>query len=176
MSIDLFGIRVLQDIEDALTIPWWVDFGTCLGAVRDSDFIPLDRDIDISAVFDHFAATVCIAHLKEMEGAKVSEHFRTDGCVAGAHFTMKGVRVGIHFWYLDSGVYIYEGAAPGYRLGIPKEFFESFEERDIRGQVVKVPSPPEPYMEFMYGPNWRVPNEKYLNSKEHLESRKRWKL
>ena len=42
---------VLQKLTTELEkagIPYWLDFGTCLGAIRQQDFIPWDDDIDLA--------------------------------------------------------------------------------------------------------------------------------
>lgn len=171
-SIDRFGIQVLQEVGSALEMRWWVDFGTCLGAVRDSNFIPWDRDVDISVKFKPFDSADAIDRLKKLDGIELNEHARTDGHVAGVHFTLHGVRGGVHFWNLEQEDYVYE--ATDHKLVIPEKFFQSFTPQKIRGYRVLIPSPPGPYLDFIYGPNWRTPNEKWLNSPEHLEARKRW--
>lgn len=50
-------LRILKRIAKAESISFWLDFGTLLGAVRHSGFVPWDDDLDISLVnpdYDRF--------------------------------------------------------------------------------------------------------------------------
>ena len=52
-------VEILNNTTNILkdnNIDYWLDFGTCLGAYRDNDFISHDTDIDIS---------ICVKDLKK---------------------------------------------------------------------------------------------------------------
>ena len=50
-SVFLQELIDVQEILDELKIAYWIDSGTLLGAVRDSNFIPWDNDIDIGVKY-----------------------------------------------------------------------------------------------------------------------------
>ncbi len=53
------GLQILRLVDAVATrnnIPYWLDFGTLLGAIRHHGFIPWDDDIDISMPKDAFVA------------------------------------------------------------------------------------------------------------------------
>ncbi len=52
---------------------------------------------------------------------------------------------------VDGRIYHYPGTWP------PIGFFTELAEIDFLGQTYRVPSPPEEYLLFKYGPNWRTP-------------------
>jgi phosphorylcholine metabolism protein LicD len=51
------GLEALYAIDDAfneMKIPFWLEFGTLLGAVREKGFIEHDLDIDLACFFDDY--------------------------------------------------------------------------------------------------------------------------
>ena len=52
-------LRLLKRIAESESIPFWLDFGTLLGAVRHGGFVPWDDDLDISLAnpeYDRFCS------------------------------------------------------------------------------------------------------------------------
>eukprot|EP00455_Lapot_gusevi_P040882 TRINITY_DN4675_c0_g1_i3.p1 TRINITY_DN4675_c0_g1~~TRINITY_DN4675_c0_g1_i3.p1 ORF type:complete len:224 (-),score=16.95 TRINITY_DN4675_c0_g1_i3:70-741(-) len=50
-------LHTFDDVARELKVPYWIDFGTLLGAVKFKDILPWDRDLDIS-VFEEDLRTL----------------------------------------------------------------------------------------------------------------------
>jgi len=46
-ALNVVMLRLATELEKA-DIPYWLDFGTCLGSIREQNFIPWDDDIDLA--------------------------------------------------------------------------------------------------------------------------------
>jgi lipopolysaccharide cholinephosphotransferase len=63
-------LKVIDSICKKNDIPYWLDFGTLLGAVRHKGFIPWDDDLDISCLNKDYK------RLKECLDAELPEHLK----------------------------------------------------------------------------------------------------
>ncbi|MBD3247309.1 hypothetical protein GF378_01680, partial [Candidatus Pacearchaeota archaeon] len=51
------ALKALTDLKEVLDknkIPFWLEYGTLLGAIRDKGFIPWDDDIDLGSFKGYF--------------------------------------------------------------------------------------------------------------------------
>lgn len=172
--VDLKGdnLKLAIDVLNANNCTWWLEAGTCLGAVREKDFIPHDSDIDIGL------------HPKELP---LWDKLQAD--MTGAGFTFyrawthgkknielsfrrNGIKVDLFFYY-DDGDFWWHGAFgpdPEGTWGKNVEFlphvFSAHLFKDLlpitfHGQPCHIPNPPERYLVERYGFSWKYRQRGY---------------
>lgn len=159
--IDDFQNKAQTDYRDVVEVchQWQVPFfatgGTALGAVRDGDFIEWDDDIDLGV----------IKPVTYEEKWKISEAFRQksfQACYEGTDSNgrlclIRNVLTAIHFLASDGDAYVMYWPDGKLAFRIFKKYIKGFKEVTIRGSVIRVIDPPEPYLEVKYGKDWREP-------------------
>lgn len=148
---DLLDIKkVLDDAE----IDFWLVFGTCLGAVRNKDFLDFDDNINI-AVYEEDL-------LPKMD--MVKEKFISLGFIFRQIPKKRGTKLNLHRHKHKNGI---EGLfldpsfkKNRYRLSNafkhPRKYFETYGEIEFQGETFRVPSPVEKYLSFLYT-DWKTP-------------------
>lgn len=152
LSVDFdLAFLNLVDISIQLNnagVHWGLVFGTLLGAVRESDFIAHDKDVDIFVRYEDI-------HLIESAIGELSKlHFsqvRFDGHL---------LTIARHGQYVD--IYLFERRwLSHYRhchsLVVPVHQFASRAFVSLRGRQFPTVSDPESLLDFHYGIDWAVP-------------------
>jgi ubiquinone/menaquinone biosynthesis C-methylase UbiE len=164
------GLREAYDILEKLKIRFWLTGGSLLGAVRENDFIPWDDDVDMDMLKEEF---VPVMH-------KIKEELMKAGFVV--RLTDKGRFPKMAFFKYGQkyalGALLDEGewrVRPAYKY--PGKFFKNEKRREFKGRDFLVPSPPEKFLEHVYG-DWRTPiksdvDEEFYNP-DHFISGDRW--
>lgn len=178
------ALRVLERVGaslDARDVPWWIDYGTVLGAAREGGMIPWDSDIDIG-VFGHdqddvlalvgdFRRVGMDADYKEPSSSKF------DGG-DWLHVTECGNPCGVDvfFWFRhEDGLYCRRRYAEIDRWkgrAFPLDRLLPLQRIEVEGQEVSAPADMEWFAEHRYGASWREPvhAQEYI---EHLEDQGR---
>jgi hypothetical protein len=143
-----------KQVLDELGVVFYLEEGTCLGAIREHGFIPHDDDVDIASVFGLHGVTEDLVD-------RIAAGFRERGfitkVICQSHaFYVPAVKGSIRLdWHgrrvVDGSTFHY----PGVR--IPARLFENLKEIDFIGEKFLVPDPPEEFLQFKYGPDWRTP-------------------
>jgi len=131
-------------------ITYWLDYGTCLGAYRDKDFIKHDTDIDISIFIDDYES------LKKIT---------SDTSLLKIH-SLKNVRQGTHICSLklDS----FNGASTDNNVRANEKddayvdiyvvFFKPrLDTIQFKGQSYNIPANTSGYLRHIYGDTWQTP-------------------
>jgi hypothetical protein len=148
------NLKEAKQILDDAGIVFLLFSGACLGAVRDSAFIPWDDDIDILSVMgvndlteDRLSAAVNIFRrngyfIKELKGS----YSRCFSMIKDY------VRIG---WDAD---YIVEDMLKVYPgIPMPAKLFTNPKGIEFLGEKFLVPNPPEEYLRLKYGAEWTTP-------------------
>ena len=151
-------LKEAKDILDSLEIPFFLRQGTCLGAVRDRDFIPWDDDIDLGSV-------IGLNGLTETMIAPVFDAFRNRGYFVNVESNDRWIAAGMmksslrldltFFHIIEESIFHYPF------IWIPARLFSNLKEIEFMGGKYLVPNPPEEYLRAKYGPNWITPKEDY---------------
>lgn len=148
--------RLLWDVSDALPIDHWLAFGTALGAVRESQFISHDTDIDIAVRNEDFNALDRQAFLDRLVERNISclRSLPEIITVARDHipldiYLFHAVSANSK-WYECLGTYRIE------RLQIDG----GLSEIEFCGKTYNLVKEPVRYLTRLYGRNWRTPRKR----------------
>jgi len=152
---------------------WWLEAGTCLGAVRERDFLAHDADIDIGIMGKHVDLWNTLqAEFKEA-GFVLYHAWEHDGRKTELSFEREKIKLDLFFFY-RSGEFMWHGIFGPDNKGrwgfdnlqfLPCVFsaslFENLQEVVFRGKRCFLPNPADQYLTERYGPEWRRPNLTY---------------
>lgn len=150
------NLSILKDVLDNASIPFFLFFGTLLGAQREKDFIDHDYDTDI-VVFEPFLQNfIEIIPELEQKGLILARTTKEDRIISlyrnGAYIDIYFAqlkRIGISKkWYIDYS-------------SIKKSWLLSFIHIDFKGLDVLVPEKYEKILKRLYGKNWHIPKKDY---------------
>jgi len=151
---------------------WWLEAGTCLGAIRDNNFISWDPDIDIG--LDGRDVIHCKTFIREFQEAGFSlyKEWEHKGKKTELSFKRKGVKLDLFFFYRKDNSYWHGVFGPDEKgrwgknmIFIPVVFsehlFSNLKEIFFRGKRCFVPYPAEQYLVERYGRDWKKPDKDY---------------
>lgn len=151
-------LKEVKDIMDPLGVRFFLRQGTCLGAIRDQDFIPWDDDIDLGCV-------IGLNGLTEDMINPVFDAFRDQGYYVNAESNDRWIAAGMiksslridltFFRIIDDNIFHYP------MIWMPTHLFSNLKEIEFMGGNYLVPNPPEEYLRTKYGPNWVTPKKVY---------------
>lgn len=142
----LRSLETARQILDLEGVGWGLTFGTLLGAVRESDFIAHDHDVDV--------AISCGDTKKFIDSLP---RFTEAGFVL-IRFERTIVSLLRNGIYID--FYFCRRTLFGYRMGVKNmqsEFMRFNEKTSIRGVDFPCHGKKLHVLETFYGPNWKVP-------------------
>lgn len=180
------ALREAGRLLDEMGICWWLEAGTCLGAVRNNDFIVGDHDVDLGAWPGNDANwnAIIVKFLKAgwvkgsayriYQGIKLRLCFRMEKCPhKDLYVKARKPTVDIFFFYEagDKWWMGITGPPPGVKGFAPftyfyphvfsKELFLDMKQIDFAGRKCLVPNPPEKYLVERYGEGWAKPKIDY---------------
>lgn len=171
----LKDLKLIKHVFDKLGIRFSLAYGTCLGAVREKDFIDTDDDIDL-AVTDN---------LSLRQRKKIGTELMDLGFIAqdmfwiifgqkeqnepyyqgtqktGILVIQRYVKTTIFFFYDDGKEMVCiprTGTKP--LISAPNKFHKKLEEIQFKGDVYLVPSPVKDYLANIYT-NWKKPSNEH---------------
>ena len=151
-------LKEAKDIMDPLGVQFFLRQGTCLGAIRDQDFIPWDDDIDLGCV-------IGLNGLTEDMIDPVFDAFRHQGYYVNTESNDRWIAAGMiksslridltFFRIIDDTIFHFP------MIWMPTHLFSNLKEIEFMGGNYLVPNPPEEYLRTKYGPNWITPKKVY---------------
>lgn len=154
-----FIVRILYEYK----IPFWADYGTCLGFEREKNFIKKDYDIDLGTPFSSLAQLLSITEINSHENF-VGGIYPVGKPLIPMLWSMTifGQKVDLYFWYeyKDFSMMIrgYNEKRKQHVLSIlDKKFHTQFKTFMYQNEVaVNMPKDTDEYLTTMYE-DWRTP-------------------
>ena len=146
------NLLIVKSVFRDKKIPFWLMYGTLLGAIRDGAFNPYDTDTDLGVyetdMDDVFEALVDM----KVAGFEVIRTAHNDGLVTILRRKM----------YID--FYVMRKDDPGWTYGegmyVPKDYFSQLLEVPFLGAQFKVPGRAIEFLKDKYG-DWQTPGRKH---------------
>ena len=143
-----------KEIMDRLGVRFFLRQGTCLGAVRDKQFISWDDDLDLGIILgDKGFTEQSIEPL--LTAFRESDYFvqaESSDSLVYALLLKDGLKIDLMFHrVIDQQIYHWPG------IWLPVTLFNRLKEINFIGETFLVPNPPEEYLRIKYGPDWRTP-------------------
>jgi hypothetical protein len=125
-------------------VTFWLRDGSALGAYRERGIVPHDDDIDIGVWWADLTGVQRVVAALERRGFVT--YRRVDGQFA-LFKNWETVEICVSGW---------PGEKPAYSAKL-EEFFSELQPIELWGGNFLIPLRIESYLEFCYGPDWRVP-------------------
>jgi len=172
-----FAINEVNRVLSQARIPYWVDFGSMIGMMRDHGFVKHDDDIDFSLLASSVSAYELYSHLLSCRGFRFSHAFEFRGKITEMTFLYKGIEVDFFFSYICDGRMItpaYNPQPGPYRrsfgccwmaYGIDRQEVGELVLQEVNGLKAYVPDNYDKLLTECYG-NWRTPVKGWCNTKD----------
>lgn len=151
----------IKQIFDSLKVKFWIDMGTLLGAVRNKNFIPYDKDIDTRMLAKDWCSSGTLIQQKaRAKGFRCGAEAVYDSRVSVAFFDKRGIRVdvGLEYYYPPEDIYIsLPRRASVNNAVVPARWYRTDHFIDFLGESFRVPHPPSERLERLYTKNWGTP-------------------
>ena len=168
-------LLMVKKVFDKFNVPFYLAYGTALGAYRDGDFLPGDDDIDLAVTTDALSRPIPLVTRKALGWALYDLGFQPQDIVFNVFGRMEMVELGYNGDH-ETGVIVCKRNAKftifffkddkcethgDVKLCIPKlgavkliespaKFYKSAQQIKFKGEKFSVPSPIEEYLEFTY--------------------------
>lgn len=170
-----YGVSAVKYIEEALInlgVPFYIDFGSLLGVIRDRKFIEWDPDIDYAIVVDkQFEWNKLQGELGKYGFRKIKE-WKQEGIITEQTFQIEKLTVDFFAHYIEGSsmeafVYsrvkghIYKNNEFGVYSVITPRVFDTTQV-SIGEVSVSVPTNAEEYLASLYNTDWKIPNPNWV--------------
>lgn len=169
-------LLLVKEVFEKHGLVFWLSHGTLLGAIRDNSPIPWDDDIDCSMNFNQrHLVDPALEELRKI-GFYIPPSDRNkiidneNAPYYDLHLIFNGSKVEIWFFEDKGDFWIYDEERCKKDLAHPAKFYTKLGKTNFMGTEFNTPNYVEEYLEMMYGPTWKIPdqNRKYTNNPAKL--------
>lgn len=162
------SLKKTSQILEENNIKWTIFFGTLLGLYRDLDLMDHDDDIDIVIIdikIDQFAETLSKFNsdfkIIKIEENIISLIYKDSSCHIDLYFTNtlnKNNKVTFGGYVFEDSIINLFSQNENYFL---KSYSAEFSNKNF--MKVRLPYDPVPFLEFLYGKTWKIPDRNFKN-------------
>lgn len=141
-------------VFDEFGVVFFLRQGTCLGAVRDGRLIPWDDDLDLGSIigFHRFDEAMIEPVAEALRDRDAYVQVDAQALYTSVKIFKYEIRIDWQCYRVIDGTIAHYPGVP-----FPARLFEKLEPVPFLGDDYLVPSPPDEYLRFKYGPDWRTP-------------------
>jgi len=166
MYIAKEGLLYIHEVFKKEDLRFFLIFGTCLGAVRDKNFIKHDIDIDLGIYQkDKKKLIQSIKILKEKFNFRVSKVSLKEESITVVY---KNIIIDIGLFSKKNNYYIYNDF---YENRMPQVFLDRLERIGFLDKDFYVPFNVEKYLKHQYGKNWKTPVKEWDYFNKYMPNR-----
>jgi phosphorylcholine metabolism protein LicD len=185
-SLALEALKKIQKICPSS----FILFGTLIGCMRNSSYIPWDRDMDFGILFEDWKEEFRDLFIKEGFVILTDVFWTHPKSVVLVNNEMMGKRSKIQMYYKQKPIRIclevfskgndncrYSGCGGPWRIfKCPEEYLAKTIKHAFYDTEVNIPERYNDFLTYVYGPDWKIPNKCYIGSKEYKIKEKEWKI
>lgn len=151
-------LKIIKRIFDKFRITFFLTHGSCLGAIREKDFIDYDSDIDIGCYkMDLDKIILAIQELKEKYKFKITKLSIDDESIS---MIKDNVIIDINLYKSDDNNW---QSNKNKIFTIPNNFFAKLDKIVFLDLNISIPSNVNKYLEYQYGIDWETPIVDFYN-------------
>jgi len=165
--------RILLEVKEVLDkegLEFWLCFATCLGAVREGDFIDIDYDIDLGLRHAEYVPKIPkLIEIFKDRGFDIKTLSTPYDYQRMIKLDKDNIRVDLVGWDLVINnfsntvrAYYFHPVEPDGKCHVfIREMFDNLKKIKFCGEDFNIPLADEMFLELLYGENWRVKDEHY---------------
>jgi hypothetical protein len=151
--------RLMSEAKTAFDqhgVTFFLRQGTCLGAVREGALIPWDDDLDLGSIIGMhgFSEDLIEPVAATLRAGGAYVEVVQEGLYTAVKIFKYRIRIDWQCYQVVEGTIAHYPGVP-----FPVRLFEELTPVDFIGDQYLVPSPPDDYLTFKYGPDWRTPKQ-----------------
>ena len=185
-SLQNEGFNIIKNVENALTnfnVPFFADYGTLLGIIRDHSFISWDNDLDYGLLIDESFDWNSFEKYLNQNGFEKKRQFELNGKIKEQTYSEINLGLTIDFFshqncgdknitydFYRKENHIYHSKQEFHVRKAELIKINGIKTVDFLGTTVHVPQDAEEYLANVYSKNWRVPDPNWVDGAENPHS------
>ena len=155
-----YAFEIIVDLFNSTGINFFITHGTCLGAIRNNNFIEYDNDLDFGMFeYERYKLFLFLGKLDKINGFKIYK-ISTDESSVSIRYNNLIIDITI---YKNNEKYFFASRSSSNM--IPNKFLKSLDKIYFMERTVNIPCNTKKFLEFLYGKNWIIPIKDFEHHK-----------